>query len=79
MQHITQRFPAILRALRARRGWTVRELGERAGLTHGTISHLETGRYEPRLSTLDALARALNVRPGKFFSENLDSTLDNAG
>jgi len=64
---VVQAFPGQLKALRAAKGWTVRELGERAGLSYQTVSSLETGRYEPKLSTLAALARALGVGPEKFF------------
>ncbi len=61
------KFPATLKRLREAKEWTVRDLAEHAGLSHGTVSHLETGRYEPKLSTLAALAKALGVGPEVFF------------
>lgn len=64
-------FPAVLRQLREDRGWSVRELAERSGITYGTISHLETGRYEPKHSTLAALARGLGVGAGVFFEKTV--------
>jgi transcriptional regulator with XRE-family HTH domain len=49
-------------ALRAKQGLTQRELAKRAKVTHVTISRIETGVYDPRLSTLRRLAKALKVK-----------------
>lgn len=38
---------------------TQEELAERAGLKQSTISHLETGKRKPSLSTLKRLATVL--------------------
>ncbi len=64
-------FPAVLRQLRESRGWSCRDLADRAGITYGTVSHLETGRYEPKHSTIAALARALEVGPETFFEKTV--------
>lgn len=50
---------ARLTVLRARRGWSVRELARRAGVDHSTVLDLEGGRFRPKLGTLEALAGAL--------------------
>lgn len=39
------------------------ELAERAGLHRNSVYLLIAGQREPSLSTVDALARALNVNP----------------
>jgi transcriptional regulator with XRE-family HTH domain len=49
-------------AHRAERGLTQAQLGRLAGLTQPQIARLEAGDHEPRLETLDKLARALGLR-----------------
>jgi transcriptional regulator with XRE-family HTH domain len=46
---------------RERRGLSLRQLSERAGITFANIQRIETGAADPRLSTLERLARALEV------------------
>jgi transcriptional regulator with XRE-family HTH domain len=53
-----------LRALRAERRWTRRELAERAGVSKEAIYTYERGRKSPHRSTLRLLAAALEVPPG---------------
>jgi transcriptional regulator with XRE-family HTH domain len=47
--------------LRERRAWSVRELGERSGVSYVTISRVENGRMSPTVALLGKLARALGV------------------
>jgi XRE family transcriptional regulator, fatty acid utilization regulator len=54
-------FGQRLRHLRRTRGITLAELGERVGRAPSALSLLENGRREPKLSLIDALARALSV------------------
>src|SRR5580692_9137762 len=54
-------FGQRLRHLRRTRGITLAELGERVGRAPSALSLLENGRREPKLSLIDALARALAV------------------
>jgi transcriptional regulator with XRE-family HTH domain len=55
-------FGARLRALRQKRGWTMYRLAQESGLSAQAIGDLEKGiRQSPLLSTLAALARALEV------------------
>lgn len=49
------------------RGWTMRELGRRAHLSHGTISNLLASKSEPTPDTLTAIAQALGEPPEKLF------------
>jgi transcriptional regulator with XRE-family HTH domain len=50
-----------LKELRKQRGWTQPVLAKRAGLSAGYIARVETGRHDPKLSTLVKLAKALGV------------------
>jgi transcriptional regulator with XRE-family HTH domain len=50
-----------LKELRRQRGWTQPVLAKRAGLSSGYIARVETGRHDPKLSTLVKLAKALGV------------------
>jgi transcriptional regulator with XRE-family HTH domain len=50
-----------LKELRKQRDWTQPVLAKRSGLSPGYIARLETGRHDPKLSTLVKLAKALGV------------------
>ena len=50
-----------LKQLRADRKLTQLQLAKQAGLTLAYIGRLETGHYDPQLSTLRRLAKALKV------------------
>src|ERR1700749_1837169 len=54
-------FGQRLRHLRRARNLTLAELGERVGRAPSALSLLENGRREPKLSLIDALAKALSV------------------
>lgn len=43
------------------RGWSLRELGRRANLSHATISHILSGQTNPGLDFCVGIARAFNV------------------
>lgn len=55
-----------IRAARQARGMTARALAEAVEIPAPHLSNLETGRVEPRASTLVALARALGCHPGEL-------------
>ncbi len=46
---------------RNERGWSVRDLAVEAGVHYVSLVRLENGKFDPRLSTLRKLARALEV------------------
>ena len=50
-----------LAAERQRRGMTMAQLAERAGLTAASISYYESGSFVPGVSALVRLAKALDV------------------
>jgi transcriptional regulator with XRE-family HTH domain len=58
-----------LKDLRRRRGWSQKDLADESGVGQDTISGIESGRHEPRPSTLRKLANALGVEVADFFRE----------
>jgi len=58
-----------VRLLRQRLQLTATELATEAGLSPGMLSKIENGGTSPSLSTLKALARALNVPLTSFFAD----------
>lgn len=57
-------FGEVLRRLRVRAGLTQDELAENSGVSERTIRRLETGnRTNPRMTTVQELAKALPLRP----------------
>jgi transcriptional regulator with XRE-family HTH domain len=54
-------FGEQLRALRVAAGLSQVELGQRAGLSHSTVSKLESDRMRPRRRTQGKLSRVLGV------------------
>lgn len=58
-----------VRLLRQRLQLTATELAAEAGLSPGMLSKIENGGTSPSLSTLTALARALNVPMTSFFAD----------
>jgi transcriptional regulator with XRE-family HTH domain len=57
-----------VRALRRERDLSAVELSAAAGLSAGMLSKIENGQISPSLSSLDALARALNVPLTSLFA-----------
>jgi transcriptional regulator with XRE-family HTH domain len=53
-----------VRQLREAAGWSQIELGERAGLSNQVISRIEGARVEPKLSSLEQIAKALGTSVG---------------
>ena len=50
-----------LRAIREQRGMSLRQLAKVSEVHLATIVRLESGLFDPRLSTLEKIARALGV------------------
>jgi putative transcriptional regulator len=58
-----------LRKIRQAKKLSQAALATRAGFTREYVNKIEAGRYDPPLSTLNSLARALKVRVGDLFGE----------
>jgi transcriptional regulator with XRE-family HTH domain len=58
---VTRAVAANLRALRARRGWSLDQLAQRAGVSKGVLVALEGDRGNPSLNTLIRVADAFAV------------------
>ena len=56
-----------LREWRDRRGLTVRELADRAGVSFVTVVKIENDRMSPTVATLEKLADALGIGLRDFF------------
>jgi transcriptional regulator with XRE-family HTH domain len=56
-------FGERLRELRSARGWTSERLAQESSLTVSSVSNIERGLQEPRLSTLLVLGETLEVKP----------------
>ncbi|HVN55872.1 MAG TPA: helix-turn-helix transcriptional regulator [Anaerolineaceae bacterium] len=56
-----------LEELRAEKGWTQQELGERVGVSRQTIISLERGRYNPSIQLAFRLARQFGIKIEELF------------
>lgn len=66
----------LLKAWRSYRKLTQEQLAEQAGMSPGNISQLEKGLIRYSQDGLEALAEALNCRPGELLS--VDPTKEDA-
>lgn len=57
-----------VRRLRKAAGLTQAELAERAGMRREQITFLETGRRDPQLKTVEAIAQALALPVANLFA-----------
>jgi len=55
-----------LRAARKKLGLTQEQVAERSGVQAGEISRIEAGKRDPRVSTLERLAKAVELKPGQL-------------
>ena len=63
-EELAPRFAVVrqLIALREQRGWSQQKLADRAGMKQPQLARLETGQVEPKLDTLQRLAKAMDTR-----------------
>jgi transcriptional regulator with XRE-family HTH domain len=66
-QSLQARFGQRVKRLRQARGWSFTYLSVHSGLSKNTIVGVESGKTEPRLTTISALAGSF----GKTMSELL--------
>ena len=65
---VTVTLGARVRSLRKERGWTLKQLGREAGLSHPFLSQLERGLARPSVGSVERIARALGVPVGLLWS-----------
>jgi transcriptional regulator with XRE-family HTH domain len=58
-----------LKEFRRQKGLSQKDLADTSGVGQDTISGIESGRHEPRPSTLRKLAEALDIEVADFFRE----------
>jgi len=61
------RMGVLLRSWRERRGFSLRQLAERAGVSYVTIARIEADKLSPTVMTLEKLAAALNITVRDMF------------
>lgn len=59
-------FGSNLRAARERLGLTQEEVAQRSGVHATEVSRIEAGKRDPKVSTLERLAKAVEVKPGRL-------------
>ncbi|HET8813891.1 MAG TPA: helix-turn-helix transcriptional regulator [Solirubrobacterales bacterium] len=57
---------ANLRAARKRQGMSQEQVAERSGVHATEVSRIEAGKRDPRVTTVERLARAVRVKPGQL-------------
>ncbi|HET6997664.1 MAG TPA: helix-turn-helix transcriptional regulator [Solirubrobacterales bacterium] len=55
-----------LRDARKKLGLTQEQVAERSGVQAGEVSRIEAGIRDPRVSTLEKLAAAVEMKPGQL-------------
>lgn len=60
-------FGKRLAEVRRSKGFTQESLADKAGVTALTVSYIEQGRQWPRISTLQKLAKCLDVQVMELF------------
>jgi transcriptional regulator with XRE-family HTH domain len=71
-QHPT--IGSLLRALRARNDWTLKEMSQRCGIPLSTLSKVENDRLSLTYDKLLQVAQRLNLRMSELFAEQDTST-----
>jgi transcriptional regulator with XRE-family HTH domain len=60
---------AVLRGLRSRNGWTLKEMSQRSGIPISTLSKVEHDRLTLTYDKLQQLSTRLNIRMSDLFAE----------
>ena len=67
---IEQQIADRIREIRKSKGLTLKEFGEKTGISRGMLSRLENNLSSPPIATLAKIAQALEVPISVFFEEN---------
>lgn len=70
-QHPT--IGGLLRSLRARNGWTLKQMSEHSGIPLSTLSKVEHDRLTLTYDKLQLLSQRLNIRMSELFAEPDDA------
>ncbi len=62
----------VLRAIRTRNDWTLKEMSDRCGIPVSTLSKVEHDRLTLSYDKLQLLSRRLNIRMSDLFAEGAD-------
>lgn len=55
-----------LREARKRLGLTQEQVAQRSGVHSTEVSRIEAGKRDPKVSTVERLAKAVEVKPGRL-------------
>lgn len=69
MKNRQQTLGGLLRALRARNGWTLKEMSERTGIPLSTLSKVEHDRLTLTYDKLQQMGERLNLPMSELFAE----------
>lgn len=59
---IRLRIGQQIKSFRLQKGWSIRDLSEKAGIHHGNISAIENGKYNIRLDTIEKIEEAFDMK-----------------
>ena len=65
---------ALLRSLRGREGWTLKEMSARSGIPMSTLSKIEHDRLTLGYDKLQQLSQRLGLRMSELFAEDAEET-----
>lgn len=75
-----QTLGTVLRSIRTRNGWTLKDMSERSGIPISTLSKVEHDRLTLTYDRLQQLSRKLEIRMSDLFAEGAEeSTLKVTG
>ena len=64
---------SLLRSLRARNGWTLKEMSQRTGIPVSTLSKVEHDRLTLTYDKIVLLSQRLNIRISELFADPVDT------
>ena len=73
---VNQNVGERLKALRSRYGLSQRKLADKAGLTHGTVSHIERDKISPSIGTLRQILDAIPMTLSDCFADQGERDTD---
>ncbi|MBY6163279.1 helix-turn-helix domain-containing protein [Mameliella alba] len=74
-EKLLEQTGAAIRRQRLAEGLGLKELARLSGLSISALSLIETGKRDPRLSTLDRIAKSLGTEVSTFFKDPEDDEL----